>query len=165
MVLLALLLFAPGCRENEAFMPDRQKDLGPNAMTYANIPFNEKGKMMEKFGKGIVEALKIPAFRGLLKTEALKQFNHDHDVLYNSIKYVAFSGGLYQLMLSPPCPTLRTSNAQNLHEFLIPFFESEEELNGYEARLPLLTILCPLYQRAPSRRKPGTLTTPTRYLM
>jgi uncharacterized Fe-S center protein len=42
--------------------------LGENIvkLNYADIPFDEKGKQIEKFGKGISEALKIEAFRELI---------------------------------------------------------------------------------------------------
>jgi hypothetical protein len=141
MFLLALLLFVPGCREDEALVPNVQGDADPHAITYANIPFNEKGKMMEKFGIGIAEALKNPSFRKLLRAEALRKVNGDHDVLYHQIKNdpmqdtgpIVYDG------------SARTASpgVQTLHSFLVPFFESEAELHEYEARLPLLTIFVP----------------------
>lgn len=90
---------------------------------------------MEKFGKGISKALHNQEFRMLLKKEALKRFNKDTDVLYHSIKDKPINSSVL----------LKSTNVEflTLHEFLIPFFESEAELIAFENNLPLLTIFVP----------------------
>ncbi len=80
-------------------------------------------------------------FRELIKTESLKRFNKDTDVLYNLIKDQPFNGG--DEYLRKFNKNSKVSNSPTLHDFLIPFFESEEELNKYENQLPLLTIFVP----------------------
>lgn len=93
--------------------------------------------MMEKFGEGFSEALKSTAFRTLIKNEALKRFNKDTDVLYQSIKDLPINGNMQYRTAST------NSSASTLHSFLIPFFASEQELNDFENKMPLLTIYVP----------------------
>jgi hypothetical protein len=137
------LVVLSGCKEDELVDFYDFADSHQSGISYENIPFNEKGKMMEKFGIGIAEALKKEGFRNLIRNEALKEFNRDHDVLYNTIKYVPFSGAIAASSSEPIMSNARISNAKNLHEFLIPFFESEQELIEFESRLPLLTLFVP----------------------
>jgi hypothetical protein len=109
------------------------------SLKYENIPWDVKGKMMEKFGNGISKALQNQKFRELIKTEALKKINGDYDVLYHMIKDKPINSEVYY----------RTGNVtqsvdlSTLHNFLIPFFESEQELIDFETKLPLLTIFVP----------------------
>lgn len=109
-------------------------------MIYENIPFNEKGEMMEKFGLGISTAFQSQEFRKLIKEEALKKFNKDTDVLYSLIKNKRIDHSFYNKINEKVTTKAEFSN---LHNFLIPFFSSEQELINFENQLPLLTIFVP----------------------
>ena len=134
---LGLIVFSlTSCSNDLSLRDDIQSgDSQSKEIKYENIPFNQKGKMMEKFGKGISKALHNQEFRRLLKQEALKRFNKDTDVLYHTIKNRPINSSVL----------LKSTNVEflTLHEFLIPFFENEAELIAFENQLPLLTIFVP----------------------
>lgn len=137
--LLFLTLFLFSCTEdfnenNEITQINNSKEL-----KYENIPWDEKGKMMEKFGNGISRALHNQKFRELIKNEALKKINGDYDVLYHMIKDMPINSEVYYRTSN----TTESQNLSTLHNFLIPFFENEQELTEFENKLPLLTIFVP----------------------
>jgi hypothetical protein len=134
---LGLIVFSlTSCSNDLSLRDDIQSgDSQSKEIKYENIPFNQKGKIIEKFGKGISKALQNQEFRRLLKKEALKKFNKDTDVLYHTIKNKPINSSVL----------LKSTNVEflTLHEFLIPFFENEAELIAFENQLPLLTIFVP----------------------
>ena len=109
------------------------------SLKYENIPWDVKGKMMEKFGNGISQALQNQKFRELIKTEALKKINGDYDVLYHMIKDKPINSEVFYRNGN----VTQSLDLSTLHNFLIPFFESEQELIDFETKLPLLTIFVP----------------------
>jgi hypothetical protein len=131
---LTLLFFFISCR-------DDVNTVAPSTeFVYENVPWNSKGKLLEKFGIGISKAMYSEQFRRLIRNEAIKRFNRDTDVLYTFVKDVPINstaqmrtsdGGTEQMQFS------------TLHEFLVPFFGSEAELVAAEQRIPLLTIFVP----------------------
>ena len=92
---------------------------------------------MEKFGKGLSAALKTQNFRQLIKNEAIKKFNGDTDVLYQLIKNQPI-GDVYMKKSG-----VTVEGANTFHDFLIPFFSSEQELNAFESKMPTLTVFVP----------------------
>jgi hypothetical protein len=131
---LTLLFFFISCR-------DDVNNVDPTTeFVYENVPWNSKGKLLEKFGIGISKAMYSEQFRRLIRNEAIKRFNRDTDVLYAFVKDVPINstaqmrtsdGGTEQMQFS------------TLHEFLVPFFGSEADLVAAEQRIPLLTIFVP----------------------
>ncbi|MGJ1269506.1 hypothetical protein ACR78G_20095 [Sphingobacterium spiritivorum] len=137
-LIISSMLFSCNTDFENDNVPTESRNL--KALQYDNVPWDEKGKMMEKFATGISKALHNQKFRELVKREALKKFNKDYDVLYHSIKNVPLSGKVTYRLMSDQDQTVDFST---LHDFLIPFFESEQELLDFEMRLPLLTIFVP----------------------
>jgi hypothetical protein len=140
-IVLSIAILMSNCCDENLSNSENQNGTVAKSISYENIPFDAKGKIMEKFGIGISAALKVKEFRELIKTESLKRFNKDTDVLYNLIKDKPFNGG--DEYLRKLNKNSKVSNFPTLHDFLIPFFLSEEELNNYENQLPLLTIFVP----------------------
>lgn len=137
-LIISSMLFSCNTDFENDNVPTESRNL--KELQYDKVPWDEKGKMMEKFATGISKALHNQKFRELVKREALKKFNKDYDVLYHSIKNVPLSGKVtYRLMNDQE----QTIDFSTLHDFLIPFFESEQELLDFEMRLPLLTIFVP----------------------
>lgn len=110
-------------------------DMQPKEIRYENIPWDNDGKQLEKFAKGVSEAMKNEMFRKLIKEEALKKFNGDFDVLYLTIKDKPIN---YVYRLSNANQTFN-----NLHDFLVPFFDDEDDLLNFEINFPLTTIFVP----------------------
>jgi hypothetical protein len=140
-IVLSIAILMSNCSDENLSNSENQNGSVAKSISYENIPFDAKGKIMEKFGIGISAALKVKEFRELIKTESLKRFNKDTDVLYNLIKDKPFNGGDEYLRILNK--NSKVSNSPTLHDFLIPFFESEQELNNFESQLPLLTIFVP----------------------
>ena len=140
-IVLSIAILMSNCSDENLSNSENQNGSVAKSISYENIPFDAKGKIMEKFGIGISAALKVKEFRELIKTESLKRFNKDTDVLYTLIKDKPFNGG--DEYLRKLNKSSKVSNFPTLHDFLIPFFLSEEELNNYENQLPLLTIFVP----------------------
>ena len=116
---LGLIVFSlTSCSNDLSLRDDIQSgDSQSKEIKYENIPFNQKGKIIEKFGKGISKALQNQEFRRLLKKEALKKFNKDTDVLYHTIKNKPINSSVL----------LKSTNVEflTLHEFLIPFLKTK----------------------------------------
>ncbi|MDB4921037.1 hypothetical protein [Mucilaginibacter sp.] len=94
-----------------------------NTVTAENAVVN---KSQITFAKILAKAVKDDAaLRSFLKDESLKQFDNDHDVLYQMIKDTKING------------------TETLHEKLVRFAASKEELEAVEQQLPLLTIFVP----------------------
>ena len=66
-----------------------------------------------------------PAFRKLLKKEALKKFDKDYDILYHMIKDVS------------------VSNDQTVRDLLVSHFENPADLERIEREEPLITLFIP----------------------
>lgn len=78
------------------------------------------------FGKALLEAMKkSPALRKFIKTEALKKFNHDYDVLFATVKSEVIEEG------------------KTFRDIILEEVESEEILKQIEFTNPLLTIFVP----------------------
>lgn len=86
--------------------------------------------------------------RDFIKAEALKQINKDYDVVYHAVKN------------KPVTPVaLKGASGSTLHDLLLPYFESEAQLQEIESSLPLLTIFVPdLQEESFSAERWNTLT-------
>ncbi|WP_299284513.1 hypothetical protein [uncultured Mucilaginibacter sp.] len=87
---------------------------------------SEVNKLQITFANILAKAVKNDApLRSFLKEESLKQFDNDHDILYQMVK------------------DKKINNLETLHEKLIRFASSKAELETIEQKLPLLTIFVP----------------------
>lgn len=95
------------------------------------IDLKEEGKLTIRESKlyiaqTLAKALeKEPVLRGYLKTEALKKFDNDFDVFYQTVKNVSLSDG------------------ETFHSKLIKYASSKDSLSYSIEALPLLTFLLP----------------------
>jgi hypothetical protein len=131
---LTLLFFFISCRDDSNTVDPTTE------FVYENVPWNSKGKLLEKFGIGISKAMYSEQFRRLIRNEAIKRFNRDTDVLYALVKDVPINSTVQVLTNEGSTRQIQFST---LHEFLVPFFGSEAELVAAEQRIPLLTIFVP----------------------
>lgn len=87
---------------------------------------SETSALQRSFAKILAKAVKNdPNIRAFLKEEALKQFDNDYDVLYQIVKDKKING------------------LETLHEKLVKYANSQNELENIESKLPLLTIFIP----------------------
>lgn len=102
-----------------------KEHLDPNNVVDKQVDVLSEDILKIKFAKILSQALfESPELRKLIKSEALKRFDNDDEVLYQLIK---------------KCPIRGTS----LSDYLSRFADSEAEFMAIENRLPLLTILVP----------------------
>lgn len=139
--LASLFLFS--CTE-ERVMDDSQSH--PSNLM---VSMNKDTKMKTDFAKALAKALKDhKELRDFVKTEALKQINKDYDVVYHVVK-------------NKPIASIAMKNGSSptLHNILLPYFESEAQLQEIESKLPLLTIFVPdLQEESFSAERWNTLT-------
>ncbi|MGN8067880.1 hypothetical protein [Mucilaginibacter sp. SG564] len=105
-----------------------KKDINQNQNPPTSIVTENSAtsKSQITFAKILAKAVKTDgALRAFLKEESLKQFDNDYDVLYLMIK------------------DKKVNNTETVHEKLVHFANSKEELESIEIQLPLLTILIP----------------------
>jgi hypothetical protein len=62
---LIVVLLLVSCRDDTNIVAPQTE------FTYENVPFNQKGKLMETFGMGISKAMQYPRFRQLIEIEAI----------------------------------------------------------------------------------------------
>ena len=134
---LSIFLFA--CSNDFETQNESNSAIDSKVINFENVPWDEKGKMMHKFANGISKALQSQEFRSLIKNEALKKVNKDYDVLYHSIKDKPLNSNVQYKTNN----VTTSADLSTLHNFLIPFFESEQELLEMESKMPLLTIFVP----------------------
>jgi len=92
--------------------------------------YDSQSENQRIFGKALLEAMKnSPSLRKFIKTEALKKFNHDYDVLFATVKNEIVEEG----------KTFRDIILENLEKN----GQSEEILKQIEFTNPLLTIFVP----------------------
>jgi hypothetical protein len=90
------------------------------------IAYSKKSELKKDFSKILVKSLsESESFRQLIKNEALKQFDNDYDVLYESIK------------------NQKLENGQTVRTLLQGNCKDERKLLQIENELPLLTIFVP----------------------
>jgi hypothetical protein len=119
LLLLSLSLTFTMCKQ-----PEEVKVANHPFPTAATIAHHDKLK--REFGKMFAKVLfEDKNVRALIKEEALKQFNHDYEVLYHMIKGTPLSGG------------------NTLRKLLLDNSGNEPLLKEIEKELPLLTILVP----------------------
>jgi len=113
-IALFLLLGVASCKKENSFHENEQ-----------NFKFNERANFETSFAKILAKAIKSDeSLRNFIKTESLKQFDKDHDILYQLVKDKQVSAG------------------KTLREKLLDF-TTLEELDKIESQLPLLTIFVP----------------------
>jgi hypothetical protein len=96
---------------------------GPPSVTAEK---ERRDELKTTFGRALATALAdSPSLRHALKTEALRMFDKDYDVLYALIK------------------DQRLSDGKTVRELLSGYLESEQQLLEIEEALPLLTIFVP----------------------
>ncbi|QNR85556.1 hypothetical protein H9N25_03515 [Pedobacter riviphilus] len=111
---MLLLLGVVSCKKENAPIENEQ-----------NFSFSEKTSSEVSFAKILAKAVKSDeSLRNFIKTESLKQFDKDHDILYQLVKNREISDG------------------KTLREKLLGF-TTAEELDKIESKLPLLTIFVP----------------------
>ncbi len=88
--------------------------------------YNTQSENQRVFGKALLEAMKnSPALRKFIRTEALKKFNHDYDVLFATVKNEI------------------VEDNKTFRDIILENVESEEILKQIEFTNPLLTIFVP----------------------
>ncbi|MFA8436243.1 MAG: hypothetical protein ACEPOZ_17140 [Marinifilaceae bacterium] len=116
---IILLTFLFACCQNDDFMDEK-----PSSGSELFIK-NTNDSLRIKFANALIPALAdSKELRELIKNEALKQFDNDHDVLYHLIKD-------------------QKINNISVSELISSYSESKELFNQIEEQLPLLTILIP----------------------
>jgi len=122
LILLIIFVFS-SCEKNNVIPTVNSAANKPVSSTIAGDPDDQ---LKKAFGKSLAKALgDSKELRDFIKSEALKKFDKDYDVLYHLIK------------------DQKLSNGKSIHEFLLPYFDSKETLERAESNLPLLTIFIP----------------------
>lgn len=115
MALLLLLGTAISCKKENRPQQTRQEQ---------KDNFKEKTILQSSFAKTLAKAVEHDEnLRAFLKEQSLKQFDNDHDILYQLVKDVEINGETFHQKL------LRFTNVEKLQEI--------------ESKLPLLTIFIP----------------------
>lgn len=112
---LAFLFFS--CKKNA------EKEVSPEMGLTFSIEQNNQDKTV--FARTFARALSNQEVRSLLKQEALKQFDHDYDVLYDVAR------------------ELTTASGKSLHELIAGYAEDPAVFDAIVQRQPLLTIYVP----------------------
>lgn len=113
---LVLVLYLVSCSEDNQIKSNRNY----------TAEFKRRDMLKEKFGRMLGNAIvDHPSLRLAIKTEALKMFDNDYDVLYHDIKNMTLSDGL------------------KFRDVLLNYFEDEKYLIEIENEVPLLTIFVP----------------------
>jgi len=111
---MLLLLGIVSCKKENAPIENEQ-----------DFKFSEKTNSEVSFAKILAKAIKSDqSLRNFIKTESIKQFDKDHDILYQLVKNKELSDG------------------KTLRDKLLNF-TTIEELDKIENQLPLLTIFVP----------------------
>lgn len=139
LILLGISFLLNSCQEHYEYSYNDNPTPSSKEIKYENIPFDEKGKAMEKMAIGISKALNNVEFRNLIKKKALEKIDGDYDVLYHAIKNV-YVKPIYK---SKESKVKSEFEGGTLHNFLTGFFENEQELTEFENKLPLLTVFVP----------------------
>jgi hypothetical protein len=150
-LLITLALLINSCQNEEYSSLNQSSNTTSNSekpeVSFESINFNENGKLKLKFAEAFSNALIANKdLRRLVKEEALKKFDKDYDVLYTSVKNYSLTPINYDgKSKNKTSKNLlqKSANALTLREALLPFFNSEAELNEIEQKLPLLTIFVP----------------------
>lgn len=104
--------------------------------SYDDLKFSQQDRLREKFGNALSKALHDNIeLRSFIKSEAIKQFNKDYDVLYHLVKDKTLKSNGYSKTVGQSYATFRST--------LLNYFSSESELIDIENSLPLLTIFVP----------------------
>ncbi|MCU0451412.1 MAG: hypothetical protein MUC97_16480 [Bernardetiaceae bacterium] len=134
-----LMVSLPQCRQTDVLQPaDAPTTPDPGSPTNAKPDAAEQARLdqlKKDFGQALARALaQEPGLRRLIKAEAVKQFNHEYDVLYHLVKQdpvradgTTFRQVLLQYLQTPERPAGRAAAL----------------LAQMERELPLLTILVP----------------------
>lgn len=113
---LGSLIFISSCKKEKSFNYDLNNE---------TVVTDQKIKLQTAFAKALATAVyKDESLRKFLKSESLKQFNNDDDILYNLVK------------------DIEVNNGETFREKISKFL-SGSELNKIENSLPLLTIFIP----------------------
>jgi hypothetical protein len=98
----------------------------PGQAIVPTVSKERRDELKTAFGRALAPAMADSAsLRKLIKEEALTMFDRDYDVLYHMIKDRPLEDG------------------RTVREFLLGYFETEEQLAAIEKEVPLLTIFVP----------------------
>ncbi|MCH8535608.1 MAG: hypothetical protein LAT51_11110, partial [Flavobacteriaceae bacterium] len=136
--LFALTIFIVSCADdfeanNESFEVSKRED----PIIFDEERLTDVELMRLDFVKAVGLALKhSEPFREVIKSEALKKFNRDYDVLYDMIKDYPINGNV-------ETNDLGSVQYTSVSELLHIFMPSSRRLSEIEAKLPYLTIFVP----------------------
>ncbi|WP_291725780.1 hypothetical protein [Bernardetia sp.] len=124
----ALTIGLSSCEKEDQFLETKTNDItsldAKNAQG-ENI-YDSQSENQRIFGKALLEAMKeSSALRKFIKTEALKKFNHDYDVLFATVKNTVIEDG------------------KTFRDIMLENVANEEVLKQIEITNPLLTIFVP----------------------
>lgn len=103
----------------------KKEKIPGNIESVNKIEISETVKLQTSFAKALVKALKNDRdLRSFIKSESLKQFDNDHDVLYLQVKNV------------------QISNGESFYDKLLKF-STKQELDIIERKMPLITVFVP----------------------
>lgn len=125
---LVLCLTLPMCKQPEIL---KETDNSPAATK------ERRDQFTKEFGKALARVLfEEQGVRQLIKTEALKQFNKDYDVLYHMVKdQPVRDGKTFRQLIAQ---AIRTTSSADF-----PAAREKPLLEEIEKELPLLTIMVP----------------------
>lgn len=104
----------------------QEKPLGNDSQSFANVSDLSIRESKLYFAKSLAKAVaEDEGLRSFIKKEAIKQFDHDYDVFYQSVKNVIISDG------------------HTFEQKVLAHATSKDSLTNSVKQLPLLTILVP----------------------
>ena len=121
---LLILFGLTSCYDHDRSLEEDSTNKASNAGTVESV-YDQKSNLKREFGKALIQAMKeSQMLRDLLKTEALKMFNKEYDVLYLLIK------------------DKRLENT-SVEELMVKHLGGKEKLDEIISQNPTLTILVP----------------------
>ncbi|GAB4183216.1 MAG: hypothetical protein OHK0057_37290 [Thermoflexibacter sp.] len=102
LALILVLIFAASCQKSQ--IKDIEKEVvnvNEKASQSTSSPFNDErfnydeiNRNLEEFALALAKEMANPEIRKLIKTEAMKQFDGDYDILYKNFKNLKMQNGL-----------------------------------------------------------------------
>ncbi|MBD1386852.1 hypothetical protein IDJ75_16325 [Mucilaginibacter rigui] len=103
-----------------------KKDYKGEAKVNVSSTLSLEQESQKTFSKILSKAIQSSEpLRKFLKTESLKQFDNDYDILYQLVR------------------NEKVSDNKTFHEIMASYANSEKQLDSLESKLPLLTIFVP----------------------
>lgn len=124
--LLSIFMLVQGCQKSELNNTEAGKDALRANLKLASLSRKESNDLKSDFARVLGKAVKNDdALRAFLKTEALKKFNLDYDILYQLVKDKI------------------VSNNETFQQKLLKYADDKELLTAIDNLQPLLTIYIP----------------------